>query len=322
MVEHAQNELRTQGFPIRDNIIMNGFSASGNFVDRFTVLHPERVISVTAGGLNGMAMLPVEEAKGQTLDFHIGIADVEELTGDSINLDALNDVNQFLYMGAEDENDTIPYSDAWSERMREIALDVYGEHMIEERFPFCQSTYQEAGIDAQFKIIEDIGHRPAALDVIIEFHQRSINGESVSEFGDELGPKARFSTTPETPTVGEPIEFDASDSKAPGETILSYSWSFSDGATAAGEEITHTFQEPGNYDVTLQVVDSSGSTLETTSSISIESETATTEDPSTSTPSSSDPESTTTGGQGPGFGIGAAISGVAAALYVIKRRLE
>jgi PKD repeat protein len=144
----------------------------------------------------------------------------------------------------------------------------------------------------------------------------------VSEFGDQLGPKARFSTTPETPTVGEPIEFDASDSQAPGESILSYSWSFSDGATAAGEVTTHTFLEPGNYDVTLQVVDSSGSTLETTSSISIESETATTEDPSTSTPSSSDPESTTTGGQGPGFGIGAAISGVAAALYVIKRRFE
>ncbi|MFB6184189.1 MAG: PKD domain-containing protein [Haloarculaceae archaeon] len=345
MVDHAREQLRSQEFPIREDVILNGFSASGNFVDRFTLLHPERVLSVTAGGLNGMTMLPLEEAKGHTLDYHIGIADVEELTGEPVDLDALNDVNQFLYMGAEDTNDTIPYDDAWSERMREIALDVYGEDMLSQRFPYCQSTYQQAGIEAQFKIIEDIGHRPAKDDVIIEFHRKSIAGEDVSEFGDQLGPKATFDVTPQTPTVGETIEFDASDSRTPGETLLSFSWDFDDGETAAGKVASHTFEEPGEYDVSLRVVDSSGSSLETTSTITIEDETptsttesSTTASPSTTTPSGTETtssiathedESTTTGGEitttsgrGPGFGIEASIAGIGGALYLLKRRLR
>ena len=125
MVDDARQRLAASDYPVADGMLLNGFSASGNFVDRFTVLHPEQVVSVTAGGLNGMALLPLAEADGRTLEYHVGIADVEELTGQAVDLDALDDANQFLYMGAEDENDTIPYDDAWTDDdLREIALAV------------------------------------------------------------------------------------------------------------------------------------------------------------------------------------------------------
>jgi hypothetical protein len=262
MVEDAQRRLANQSYPVRDEIIMDGFSASGNLVDRFTVLHPDRVLSVTAGGLNGMALLPLTEANGHTLNYHVGIADVEDLTGDAVALDVLDDVNQFLYMGGRDGNDTIPFSDAWtSDELRQVALDVYGEDMVEERFPFSQSAYEQAGIDAQFRVYDGAGHTPRpAFEDLVEFHKRSIEGEVVDNFGQELGLVADVEFTPHEPELGESIEFDATTTQAGRADIQAYTWEFGDSRTAVGPTVDHAFTTNGEYTVTLTVVDSFGRT--------------------------------------------------------------
>ena len=259
MVDHARDLLSERSYAVDDQILLNGFSAAGNFVDRFAVLHPKRVRSVTAGGLNGMAMLPLEEAEGHTLDFHIGIADVEELTGEPVDLDALDEVDQFLFMGGEDGNDTIPYDDAWSEEMREVALDVYGEKMITERFPYCQSAYERAGVDAQFKVYEGVGHNPVpAMDDIVEFHRRSLDGEDVSDFDQPLGFEPAIEHTAEEAAVGEWIEFDAGTTEVGLGEALAYVWEFSDGETRAGQTVTRRFDTAGEYSVELTVIDDNG----------------------------------------------------------------
>ena len=48
------------------------------------------------------------------------------------------------------------------------------------------------------------------------------------------------------------------------EVITSYHWDFGDGAASSGEEITHTFSNPGNYTITLTVRDSNGRTGQST----------------------------------------------------------
>lgn len=207
MVDDAKERLSETPYTLSDRILLNGFSASGNFADRFTVLHPDRVLSVTAGGLNGMTLLPVETAKGHTLPYHIGIADVPELTGETVDLEALDEVNQFLYMGEDDTNDTIPYDGPWTEEeLRETAVAVYGEDMIRDRFPFCYETYERAGISAQFKIYEGVEHTPGpARNDIIEFHRKSIEGESVDAFGEPLAEGVggtQTTTTAQTETSG------------------------------------------------------------------------------------------------------------------------
>jgi archaellin len=174
MVEHAQELLRNMSYSVADDIILNGFSASGNFVNRFTALHPDIVRSVTAGGINGTLILPLERAKGHTLNYHIGIADIEEITGERFDADGWSDVPQFIYLGGDDENDTIPYDDAWSDRQRQIALDVYGEHMQNDRMPYCEGVYEDAGADAEFKIYDGVGHKQP-LEVqqdIVDFHRK------------------------------------------------------------------------------------------------------------------------------------------------------
>jgi len=157
MIEDAQDRLSTE-IALTDRVMLNGYSASGNFVNRFTILHPELVTSVTAGGVNGMVTLPLREANGRTLNYQIGVADVEEITGDPFDVEAFCEVDQYVYMGAEDQNDTLPGGDAWSDRQREIAREVYGEDMQEDRFPYCESVYSDVGASAEFELYEGVGH--------------------------------------------------------------------------------------------------------------------------------------------------------------------
>ncbi|ELY90208.1 hypothetical protein C483_11888 [Natrialba hulunbeirensis JCM 10989] len=271
MVEHARGQLESEGYDTDDGVMLNGFSASGNFVERFAMLHPEEVVSVTAGGLNGMVTLPHEEYDGHELPFHVGIADVEELTGEPVDLDAVDEVNHFLYMGAQDDNDTIPYDDAWTkDELRQTALDVYGDDMITERFPTCQAAFEEAGVDAQFKIYENAGHSPREAEAdIVEFHQKSLAGESVSEFGDALGTEPVIEVSATAPAVGEDVSFDATKSSAGVGTIVAYTWEFSDGETGSGETVTHAFSDAGTRTVTLTVIDDSGGSAETSVEIAV-----------------------------------------------------
>ena len=221
-----------------------------------------------------MALLPLREFDGQTLDFHVGIADIEELTQNPVDLDALGEVNQFLYMGAEDTNDTIPYDDAWTEEeLRQLALDVYGDDMVEERFPRCQEAYREAGIDAQFKIYDDIGHSMRGItDDLVEYHRRSVAGEDVTDFGETIVTEVTFDVTPENPERGDQVEFNASESQAGVGEIINFSWDFDDGTTATGETTVHTYDTSGSYDVTLSVIDDNGTVYEAAKTVETENE--------------------------------------------------
>jgi len=340
MAAHAREKLTAEGYPVDDRIMLNGFSASGNFADRFAVLHPEEVVSVTAGGLNGMAVLPVAERDGRKLPYHVGVSDIEELTGEPFDPDALDEVNQFLYMGAEDTNDTIPFDDAWTDdELRELALDIYGDDMITERFPTCQAAYREAGIDATFRVYEDAGHTPRpAMDDIVEFHRRSINGEAVSEMGDTIVPTVTF--TVDTAEDGS-IEFDASRSDGGVTEISRFLWAFGDGVTAVGETVTHEFEETGEYTVRLTVVLDDGNEYDAAKTLSVDQAgdvavlddgtDVAVSDEEASNPSDADAENddavsapTDDGDiddRVPGFGVGSALTGIGSAAYLLKRRL-
>jgi PKD repeat protein len=56
----------------------------------------------------------------------------------------------------------------------------------------------------------------------------------------------------------------------PNGSIVSYSWNFGDGTTAAGRDVTHTYAQDGEFTVTLIVTDNDGLTdsITTTASVS------------------------------------------------------
>ena len=61
--------------------------------------------------------------------------------------------------------------------------------------------------------------------------------------------------SPAVANTGEYINFDASNSYDPDGTIVSYSWDFGDGTTSSDATVSHSYEEDGEYTVTLRVVD-------------------------------------------------------------------
>ncbi len=76
-------------------------------------------------------------------------------------------------------------------------------------------------------------------------------------------PMAYFVVSSQTTTVGDPIDFDATDSKAKKGRIATYDWDFGDGIwhevdAPQGAKVTHVYYEPGQYQVMLRVEDDRG----------------------------------------------------------------
>jgi PKD repeat protein len=69
--------------------------------------------------------------------------------------------------------------------------------------------------------------------------------------------------------VNQPITFDGSTSTA-NAGIASYTWSFSDGSTANGAVIQHSFAAPGSYDVVLTITDVDGNIADASIVIAIQ----------------------------------------------------
>jgi len=96
----------------------------------------------------------------------------------------------------------------------------------------------------------------------------------------EFGPTANFTWSPEIPTVNETITFDASSSTRGWSAqtqqfspIQNYVWNFSDGTgniTVTSATLNHNFTQPGNYTVTLTVIDAVGRSDATWSTVEVQ----------------------------------------------------
>jgi PKD repeat protein len=73
-------------------------------------------------------------------------------------------------------------------------------------------------------------------------------------------PSAAFTFSPQSPTAGRPITFNASSSSPHGGVITSYQWNFGQNnvTTTADPIIVYTYSAGGNYTITLTVTDSEG----------------------------------------------------------------
>lgn len=178
MLEDATDRLESEGYEIADRIHMNGFSQSATFTNRFTILHPEQVRTVTCGG-NGFGVLPQAEFEGTTVPYPAGVADLEDLAGKEFDLEAWQTVDQYFFVGDEDQ--PLPEENPRSyrgfehlgEEMNELMLDIFGENRVTERFPSLRSAYEAADASAEFTIYEGVGHRttPEIHDDVVEFHK-------------------------------------------------------------------------------------------------------------------------------------------------------
>ncbi|RPJ74270.1 MAG: PKD domain-containing protein, partial [Alphaproteobacteria bacterium] len=84
-------------------------------------------------------------------------------------------------------------------------------------------------------------------------------------------PTAKFEFSPSNTNVASTVTFDASDSNDIDGTIDDYSWEFGDGTSGKGEEVSHTYQNSGEFTPSLTVTDNLGGkdTFSSSSKISV-----------------------------------------------------
>ncbi len=158
MFEDAGVQLQAQRILINEKFLMAGFSASGTFANRFSMLHPQRLQAMAAGGINGIAILPLRELGGKELNYPLGINDLKEITGKEADLKAFRSLPKLLFMGASDENDAVGYDDAYNDKERETVYRIMGKQLVPDRWNFIRKVYMEAKVQADFRTYPNIGH--------------------------------------------------------------------------------------------------------------------------------------------------------------------
>lgn len=174
MVKDTLEYLKsTHGMQLDEKILMSGYSASADFANRFTMLHPEIVHAVAVGGTTGNLILPLEEYGGEKITFPLGIADYEKITGHEFNLEAWQDVYHYIYNGALDTNEqyfTDPRKDPTGHDRLVHAL--YGPNLL-ERFPKTSAVYHEYTDNCQIVLYTNLGHEAVFHDVVEFFRKNS-----------------------------------------------------------------------------------------------------------------------------------------------------
>lgn len=157
IIDDASRRLREEGRQVEAKVLMAGFSASGMFVNRFVMLHPERVSAAAIGAPGGWPIAPAEHWKGESLTYPAGVADLAELTGQPVDLPDIRKVPMFFFLGDRDDNDSVPYSDAYDDRERNLVNRLFGETPV-SRWESARRLYEAAGLDAVFHLYPDVGH--------------------------------------------------------------------------------------------------------------------------------------------------------------------
>lgn len=158
MIDDAKEYLSTKGIEVEEKVFIMGFSASGMFTNRFTVLHPERVKAAAIGSPGGWPLAPVSTWQGHTLRYNVGIADLEQLTGQAPDIELFRSVPLLLYIGDQDTNDSVPFNDSYDQEDRELINNLFGSTPV-SRWPKAKEIYESADCNCQFVLYPGVGHQ-------------------------------------------------------------------------------------------------------------------------------------------------------------------
>lgn len=161
-----------RGVRLKNETLLLGYSAGGMFSTHFTLLHPERVHAVAAGGNQAAFSLPFESIGGISLNFPLGTSDYQSITGHEFSIEDWKKV-RFLYVnGLNDTNDSINPTDCHPGDEPNTIKSIWGDSMKERTktvYKYCISV--EA--NSQFLLYSDLGHGWYIDDVVKFFKANS-----------------------------------------------------------------------------------------------------------------------------------------------------
>lgn len=147
------------GIRIQDKVIMTGYSAAGHFANAFSVLHPDIVSMVIAGGTDGILTLPYKEINGIT--FPVGVSDIS-----NFDFEEFSKIKFFTYMGTYDKGDCAALNDnkeaahltCFNTEQAIIINQMFKNCRTQERLRKVVDIYKQLGIDIEIKYY-DADHR-------------------------------------------------------------------------------------------------------------------------------------------------------------------
>jgi len=183
MIEDARELLASYGLTLEKKIFMTGFSASGQFANRFTVLHPEWVKAVFHGGFT---MYPTDKINGNTLYFPLGTADIEKLTGKKFNLEEYKKIAQFVFTGDLDRNDRIvETAEDYNAYDAKVMHNLYKTEEPMKIWARKEDLMNKIGFGSniQFHVYKGIGHGipSAAFHDSIKFFKANYNDGDIKK---------------------------------------------------------------------------------------------------------------------------------------------
>jgi hypothetical protein len=177
MIDDAIQKLVDLGIIVNDKVFIDGYSASGMFTSRFTILHPDRVQAAAFGG-HGWTIVPTEAWNNVFLPYPYGTGDFQSLTGEKFNLSDFQKVKIFSYMGELDDNGwALPWYMGIGNNpgaYYPYFKSVFGS-TAREMSESASEIYQALGCSAVFKIYQYQDHQSAATHSqdILDFFENS-----------------------------------------------------------------------------------------------------------------------------------------------------
>jgi hypothetical protein len=188
-VPHADQASRLPWLVVESN-------NTGTVSDDFTVHHASARSQAQGNSLGPMIarefglpsltpVFPRSESGWQTythaLDYPLGLNDYALLTGREFPSAQWNRLPQFLFMGADDDNDATQYADAYSDAERTVIYAALGKTMQPDRWVRCQQAYVAAGANTVFRTYEGVAHGTSSL----------VHRELLEFVGEVLGVQVR-----------------------------------------------------------------------------------------------------------------------------------
>lgn len=157
MIDHAISLMKKDGIKADKRVLINGFSAQGMFANRFTFLHPKRVKAAAIGSPGGWPIAPAASYKDKVLRYPIGTGDIQKVSGKKLDIGALRKVPMLVFVGGEDDNDSVPFGDSYDDEDRELINPLFGKTPI-ERWAISKQLYADAKLNAEFRLYPGVKH--------------------------------------------------------------------------------------------------------------------------------------------------------------------
>jgi len=157
MIDDVRARFAGEKIKLNRRVLMLGFSASGMFVNRFTFLHPTRVRAAVVGSPGGWAIAPAASYRERPLRYPIGTSDFRLVSGRKLDLKNLRKVPLFMFLGGEDDNDSVTYRDGYEKEDEELIFELFGRTPV-ERWGISEKLYRDSKLSAEFRLYPNVKH--------------------------------------------------------------------------------------------------------------------------------------------------------------------